>query len=78
MILVATDTTPLRHLAEIGYESLLPRLFTRVWIPGAVSGELRQERYPSFDIGPAPCNNQNRALSYLRPRVFLAVSDATS
>lgn len=47
MILVVADTTPLRYLVEIGYESLLPRLFTRVWIPGTVAGELRQERTPA-------------------------------
>jgi predicted nucleic acid-binding protein len=35
MILVVADTTPLRYLVEIGYEHLLPKLFTKVWIPGA-------------------------------------------
>ena len=35
MILVVADSTPLRYLVEIGYEHLLPRLFTKVWIPSA-------------------------------------------
>jgi len=46
MTLVVADTTPLRYLVQIGYEYLLPRLFTKIWIPGAVVGELRQERTP--------------------------------
>jgi predicted nucleic acid-binding protein len=48
MILVVADTTPLRYLIEIGYENLLPKLFTKVWIPGAVAGELRHERAPAL------------------------------
>src|ERR1051325_3478303 len=48
MILVVADTTPLRYLVEIGYEYLLPRLFTKVWIPGAVIDELQQPRTPSI------------------------------
>jgi predicted nucleic acid-binding protein len=47
MILVVADTGPLRYLVEIGYEYLLPRLFTRVCIPGTVAGELRRERTPA-------------------------------
>jgi len=47
MTLVVADTTPLHYLVEIGYESLLPRLFTRVWIPGTVAAELRHERTPA-------------------------------
>jgi predicted nucleic acid-binding protein len=46
MILVVADTTPLHYLVEIGYEYLLPRLFTKVWIPGMVASELRHERTP--------------------------------
>jgi predicted nucleic acid-binding protein len=45
--MVVADTTPLRHLVEIGYEYLLPRLFTKVWIPGMVASELQQERMPA-------------------------------
>ena len=45
-MLVVADTTPLRYLVEIGYEYLLPRLFTRVWIPGTVASELRHEGAP--------------------------------
>ena len=47
MILVVADTTPLRYLVEIGYEHLLPRLFTKVWIPSAVAGEMRRQRTPA-------------------------------
>ena len=47
MILAVADTTPLRYLVEIGYDYLLPRLFTKVWIPGAVASESRQERTPA-------------------------------
>ncbi len=43
MILVVADTAPLRYLVEIGYEYLLPRLFTKIWIPGAVVEELRSQ-----------------------------------
>jgi predicted nucleic acid-binding protein len=46
MTLVVADTTPLRYLVEIGYEYLLPQLFTKIWIPGTVAGELRHERTP--------------------------------
>jgi predicted nucleic acid-binding protein len=48
MILVVADTTPLRYLVEIGYEHLLPRLFTKVWIPGTVLSELQRERTPGI------------------------------
>ena len=47
MILVVADTSPLRYLVETGYESLLPRLFTTVWIPGTVTAELRHSRSPA-------------------------------
>jgi predicted nucleic acid-binding protein len=46
MILVVADTSPLRHLIETGHEFLLPRLFTKVWIPGTVTAELRHARSP--------------------------------
>ena len=46
MILVVADTTPLHCMVEIRYESLLPRLFRRGWIPGTVAAELRHERTP--------------------------------
>ena len=41
------DTSPLRYLVETGYEFLLPRLFTKVWIPGAVTSELRHAQTPA-------------------------------
>ncbi len=47
MILVVADTAPLPYLVQIGHEYLLPRLFTKVWIPGAVAQELRQKRTPA-------------------------------
>jgi hypothetical protein len=47
MILVVADMSPLRYLVEIGYESLLPRLFAKVWIPGTVLTELRHKRTPA-------------------------------
>jgi predicted nucleic acid-binding protein len=43
MIIVVADTAPLRYLVQIQYEHLLPRLYTRVWIPGVVLAELRHE-----------------------------------
>jgi predicted nucleic acid-binding protein len=46
MTLVVADTTPLRYLVEIDYESLLPRLFGTVWVPGTVLTEMRDERTP--------------------------------
>ncbi len=48
MTLVVADTTPLRYLVEIGYESLLPQLFTQVWIPGAVARELQGKGTPEI------------------------------
>ena len=46
MTVVVADAAPLHYLIQIGYEYVLPRLFTKVWIPGAVAGELRQEQTP--------------------------------
>ena len=43
---VVADTTPLRYLVEIGYESLLSQLFTKVWIPRAVAHELQGRGAP--------------------------------
>lgn len=48
MTLIVADTAPLRYLVQIGYEDLLPQLFARVWIPGAVVRELRQKQTPSI------------------------------
>lgn len=39
MIVVVADATPLHYLVVIGYESLLPALFAKVWIPATVAGE---------------------------------------
>jgi len=48
MTIVVTDTAPLHYLIQIGYEDLLPRLFTKVWIPGTVVAELSHEHTPSI------------------------------
>ena len=47
MILVVADTAPLHYLVIIGHESLLPLLFTKVWIPATVVSELRHQRAPA-------------------------------
>lgn len=47
MALVVADTSPLRFLVEIGYEHVLPALYHRVWIPGAVARELHHDRTPA-------------------------------
>jgi predicted nucleic acid-binding protein len=47
MILVVADTAPLRYLIQINYEGLLSKLFSKVWIPGAVLVELRQAGAPA-------------------------------
>jgi len=46
MILVVADTAPLSYLVQIRCEFLLPRLYARVFIPGAVLSELRHEGTP--------------------------------
>lgn len=46
MIVVVADTAPLRYLIQINYEELLPKLFTKVWIPWGVVEELREESAP--------------------------------
>jgi hypothetical protein len=51
MILVVADVSPLRYLVEIGYESLLPRLFAKACIPGTVLAELRHKRTPAALAG---------------------------
>jgi len=48
MIIVVADTAPLRYLVQIQHEHLLPRLYTRVWIPGVVLAELRHEGTPGL------------------------------
>jgi len=46
MMVVVADTTPLRNLARIEYQHILPSLFTRVPIPPAVHGELLHVQTP--------------------------------
>jgi predicted nucleic acid-binding protein len=44
MIVVVADTSPLRYLVLIQCDYLLPRLYSKIWIPGAVLAELRQAK----------------------------------
>ena len=48
MTLIVADTAPICYLVQINYENLLPRLFARVWIPGAVLRELQQKQTPAI------------------------------
>ena len=45
--IVVSDTTPLRYLVQLGYDRLLPALFSRVLIPASVLSELRQAKTPA-------------------------------
>jgi predicted nucleic acid-binding protein len=44
MIVVVADTSPLRYLVLIQCDHLLPRLYSKIWIPGAVLAELREAK----------------------------------
>jgi predicted nucleic acid-binding protein len=46
-MIVVADTSPLNYLIQIGCESLLPVLYTRVMIPPAVLAELGDPAAPS-------------------------------
>ncbi len=46
-MIVVADTSPLNYLIQIGCESLLPMLYTRVLIPPAVLAELDDPAAPS-------------------------------
>ena len=46
-MIVVADTSPLNYLIQIGCESLLPVLYTRVMIPPAVLAELGDAAAPS-------------------------------
>lgn len=46
MRLVVADTAPLNYLVLIGHVGLLPALFERVFVPGAVSDELHHIQAP--------------------------------
>lgn len=45
-MIVISDTTPLRYLIEIGVESILANLFSKIIIPTAVFGELQRHKTP--------------------------------
>lgn len=47
MIVVVADTSPLRYLVLIQCEHLLPLLYSKIWIPEAVLGELREANVDS-------------------------------
>ncbi len=47
MILVVADTSPLNYLVQIGCHELLPALYERVLIPGAVVEELGHPQTPA-------------------------------
>ncbi len=44
MIVVVADASPLRYLVLIQFEQLLPRLYSKIWIPSAVLSELREAK----------------------------------
>lgn len=46
-MIVVADTSPLNYLIQIGCESLLPELYTRVIVPAAVLAELGDPSAPS-------------------------------
>ncbi len=46
MKLVIADTSPINYLLLIGHIEILPSLFERVIVPGAVANELRHPKAP--------------------------------
>jgi predicted nucleic acid-binding protein len=47
MLVVVADTSPIRHLVEIGHIVILPQLFEEVFIPSIVYEELRHPSAPA-------------------------------
>ncbi len=47
MILVVADTSPLNYLVQIYCQELLPALYERIMVPGAVIEELTHSKTPS-------------------------------
>ena len=45
--IVISDTSPLRYLVLIGHAEVLPSLYTEIFIPEAVAGELRHAATPA-------------------------------
>src|SRR3972149_10397881 len=50
-----TNTSPLLYLYRIGGVDWLPKLFNDVWMPPAVSDELKEGRRKGYDV-PEPGN----------------------
>ncbi len=48
MTIVVSDTSPLNYLIQIGWEHLLPTLYSRVLIPLAVLRELENTGTPEI------------------------------
>lgn len=46
MIVVVADSGPLRYLIQIGHVELLPKLFSRIFVPERVAAELRHASAP--------------------------------
>jgi predicted nucleic acid-binding protein len=45
-MIVVADSSPLNYLIQIQHDSLLPELYSRVFVPAAVIEELRHPRAP--------------------------------
>ena len=56
MAVVVSDTSPLRALAQLSKLDLLRTMFTEVFVPPGVIGELRSPRrnFASLDLGSLP------------------------
>lgn len=50
MLEVISNTSPLLYLYRIGAMSLLSGLFSEIWIPSAVSDELKQGGQKGYDV----------------------------
>jgi len=48
MIVVVADTSPLNYLCQINCEQILPALYERILVPGAVIWELNHPRAPAI------------------------------
>jgi len=64
--LVIADTGPINYLVQIGHIDLLPRIFERVAVPGAVQAEL------SNTLAPASVH-----LWITHPPAWLEIHDTT-
>jgi predicted nucleic acid-binding protein len=45
-----SNTSPLLYLHRVGVLEWLPRLFSEIWIPGAVASELAEGRQRGYDV----------------------------